>query len=145
MIVDVINFYGASDKVRESDIQNLVSRILSNYWWMKLEELAYVFNKGKEGHYGKIFGIISPKVISDWIKEYDLNERDMQIVDVNQTLNDSNTKQILSDEQLKEFYKNPDTSTTPPPDGSERMNERDDTNYASEKAEYFRKRHNPDQ
>jgi hypothetical protein len=147
MIEDVISFHGALGKIQEFEIENLVARILANYWWMKLEEIAYVFNKGKEGHYGKIYGTISTKTIYEWVQAYDTQERDHNRVFYNRDLQEkTNSDKVLSDEQLKEFYKNPDTSTIPAPDGSERMKDRNkgqDSDYEKQRAEYFKLRSDP--
>jgi hypothetical protein len=138
MIEDVISFYGAIDRVQDSEIENLVAKIFANYWWMKLEEIAYVFNLGKGGNYGKIYGIISVKVIYEWIQYYDMHERDHERIYYNQELSEKSSKERLSIEELKALYKNPDTSTPPPPDGSQRMVDREDQEYKKAKAEYFR-------
>lgn len=143
MIEDVLAFYGAMEKVDDNQIESLISRIFSNYWWMKVEEIAYVLNKGKNGHYGKIYGIISPKVITEWLYLYDIGERENEREWFNKELLEKTAKENkLSDEELKEFHKNPDVETVPPPDGSIRMidRERIDEDYKKAKLEYYRKK-----
>jgi len=53
----------------------MVGKIKEKYWFMKLEEIAFVFQNGIMGFY-KVYGKLTPAVILEWIHEYDINDRD---------------------------------------------------------------------
>lgn len=141
LIVDVLNHYESYGKVSEGFTTRLVQVVLAKYWWMKLEEIAYVFHKGKNGEYGRSNKNISSDTILDWLNQYDIEEREMEMMSYNKKLQDeTNKNQILSDEQVKDFYKNSIgvDNSVPVPDGSKRMNERNvdpekELNYQKEK------------
>lgn len=105
---------------------------------MKIEEIAYVLNRAKNGCYGRSYKNISADEILHWLNSYDLNEREQAMLDYNRSLQEkSNKAQILTDEQLKDFYKSSVgvDNSEPIPDGSKRSHERekDDSEYQKEK------------
>lgn len=138
LVEDVLNHYTASEKVPAGFIPRLVQTILAKYWWMKVEEIAYVFNKGKNGEYGRSNKNISQDFIMDWLHQYDINEREIEMLEHNRRLQEERNKaQILSDDQLKDFYKKNKgvDNSEPIPDGSKRTIERkmDESDYQIEK------------
>ena len=56
-------------------IVSTIDRIISQYWVLKIEELAYIFQSGAQGFYGKIYGSFKPSDLLDWIRQYDTGER----------------------------------------------------------------------
>lgn len=129
LVEDVLNHYATSDKVVMTGIiPRIVQSILAKYWWMKMEEIAYVFNKGKNGEYGRSNKNISQDVIMDWLHQYDVNEREIEMIDYNRKLQDERNKvKLLTDEEGQKWYKEAVGIDNTPnaPDGSKRMNERD--------------------
>lgn len=137
MIEDVFMHHNALEKVSVEVLKRIVNAILGKYWWMKIEEIAYVFNQGKNGAYGRSNKNLSPDEILNWIHTYDTNERETEIIEANRRLQQTSNNIILSDEQLKEFYKNSYgvDNSEPLPDGSKRNHERQkgDSEYQKEK------------
>jgi hypothetical protein len=109
---------------------------------MKIEELAYVFNKGKSLEYGKVYGNVSLAVLFDWINTYDLGERQEEIYHVNKELQEAgNGANKLSDEDLQALYKNVGIieEENSLPDSSVRWNDRKkekDIEYLKFKQQY---------
>lgn len=138
LVEDVLKHYESLGKVSDGFTPRLVQVVLGKYWWMKLEEIAYVFNKGKNGEYGRSNKNISSDTILDWLKQYELNERDEEMIAYNRKLQEeTNKNRILSDEQLKGFYKNAEgiDKTESIPDGSNRISDTKETDseYRKEK------------
>jgi hypothetical protein len=54
-----------------SESIKLVSNMIaSNYWNMKIDEIAYICRKGVSGDYGKNFGKFSYSMFGEWVKGY---------------------------------------------------------------------------
>lgn len=52
-----------------------LDRILEKYWFLNLEEIAYVFRKASDGEYGKVFGQLKVSDLLGWLHDYDIGER----------------------------------------------------------------------
>lgn len=83
LIVDTYIHFGAMSKTNEFEIGMLVKKILASYWWMKLEEIVYVFNGGKMGKYGKMYHALNHNYILEWFRTYDTEERGNFILNEN--------------------------------------------------------------
>jgi hypothetical protein len=125
MVEEVLMTFGALDKVSQLEVKKIVSKILASYWWLKLEEVAYVFNKGKNLHYGKVYGTPNEATFIDWLNLYDNSERGIEIDNQNKALKDSiNIGSKLSDAELDTLYKTKNINDPAFPDESRRMEER---------------------
>ncbi len=46
-------------------------RIITEYWFLRLEEIVLCIHRCKEGRYGKSYGKLSLENIFDWFNKYD--------------------------------------------------------------------------
>ena len=50
-------------------------QICSVFWYMKIEEIAFVIKNGIIGKYGKVYGSINISDVMGWLTGYDIEER----------------------------------------------------------------------
>lgn len=68
-------FEKLNNKFEEYEIPLIVEGILKQYYYLSLEEIAYVFNKGIMGTYLMPYNKLDSSVVFDWIHRYDSKER----------------------------------------------------------------------
>lgn len=84
---DVTDFLGGmEDKL----IGMLISQIKTNYWHLKIEEIAYVLGSAINGK-KKIYGKVTPIQVMNWFAEYDL-ERNLYYESENGKFKESNER-----------------------------------------------------
>lgn len=59
----------------EYEIPAIMDGILKQYYYLTLEEIAYVFNKGIIGTYVVPYNKLDSSVVFDWLHRYDSKER----------------------------------------------------------------------
>ena len=64
-----------NNKFEEYEIPMIMDGILKQYYYLTIEELAYVFNKGITGAYVMPYNKLDSSVVFDWIHRYDSRER----------------------------------------------------------------------
>lgn len=153
MVEDVFAAFGASEKVSTAEVKRITSKILTSYWWLKIEELAYVFNKGKRMEYGKVYPIPTEANFYDWINQYDQSERTPQCDLIAREESDS-LKMLnrLDEAGVKELYEKATEvkNVEPFPDETLRTSERfkadktkdliKEEQFRKEREEYFKNR-----
>jgi len=76
MIEDFFDFFKLSNKPdSEADLVPIVLLVQQEFYYLKLEEIAYVLHGAKAGRYGKIYNRVDGSVICDFLREYDKHER----------------------------------------------------------------------
>ena len=75
----LFRFMGATSNVFDEDVIELSEAILAKYYYMKFEELMYVFNRGKLGKYGITYGKPTMATVMLWLEAYDTGERMQEI------------------------------------------------------------------
>jgi hypothetical protein len=53
--------------------------VLEKYWYLRPEEIMYVFKQGKLGAYGPVYNKLDAPTILTWIHKYDTDERIRQV------------------------------------------------------------------
>lgn len=127
LVQDIITHYNASERVSEDYSKRIVNNLIEKFWWIRVEEIAYVFNRAKNGAYGKVYGVPSEHTFFEWFREYELNDRENEILSINRKLQAGSTfNEKLDNKMLEALYKNKGIDNTPSaPDGSERAEDRD--------------------
>ena len=74
----------------EREIMITASNLIKRFWYLKLEELAIVFDRAKSMDYGKVYRL-DEGVITEWVLLYEKTERDNYIYDGNSRLKDEST------------------------------------------------------
>lgn len=95
MLKDVTIFYDVTWQP-EAELK-VIDSIISIYWHLKIEELAYIFRNGIDGVYGQVYGKLSPATVLQWISGYDA-ERDAFYVDRNSSYKEGYDKQFRETE-----------------------------------------------
>jgi hypothetical protein len=86
-----------------NDYQVLEASMLltEKYYFLKIEELIYIFKNAKLGRYGKSFNRIDIQVIGEWIDKYLTSDERAEYFEI------ENTKHKIKNETpLKDIYKN---------------------------------------
>ncbi|WP_460983707.1 hypothetical protein [Spirosoma fluminis] len=90
---------------RMSPVQMLdaARHILKTYWYFKPEEIAYVFDQGRSGKYGKSYNRLDLEVLTNWLHAYDTDER-LSICERGRSENVDNEEQKLSTQAVVDSY-----------------------------------------
>ena len=93
-ITDVVMFFNVGKTMNEQQLIQTVDLILQNYWYLRISEFKYLFNKAKIGAYGKLYDRIDGSIIFEWIDKY-LEERKEALIQ-NQIQKQQEAKKDLS-------------------------------------------------
>jgi hypothetical protein len=83
----------------------LQQSIFKRYYYLTIEEYAYVLLKGALGEYGKIYDRLDFTVILEWFEKYDTTERMAYLEKKNQNEKVNNAKELK--ESISLLYANP--------------------------------------
>lgn len=91
-----------TNTLNTTQIANLTTKIGKTYYYLRFEELLYVFERGAGGKLGPSYNKLDTEIIEKWIEYYDVHER----TDVAISLANSGHTfaKPLSDEELRDFY-----------------------------------------
>jgi hypothetical protein len=95
----LFRFMGATSNVHDEDIIELSEAILCTYYYMKFEELLYVFNRGKLGKYGTTYGKPTMATVMQWLEAYDTGER-MQVIEDRRVQKKANAESLMLSPEL---------------------------------------------
>jgi hypothetical protein len=73
--------------------------IVAKYWYLRIEELAYIMREGIGGRWGKLYDRFDEAVIMEWIQTYELGER-QGFLDSFVSTNQDAPKQLLGNADL---------------------------------------------
>lgn len=79
---DLVMFFNVGKTMNSAQVLQTVDLILDQYWYLRLSEFKYCFNKAKLGAYGKVYDRIDGAVIFGWIELY-LTERKDAVIEAN--------------------------------------------------------------
>lgn len=105
LIIWVLSKLNVQRTVRDNQVLGIYQMIVDNYFYLKLSELKYCFQKGLSGTYGKLYGKIDETDFANWLNEY-VKERDDYVSRKKE--NDSNIqkkteKELKPNKQNKRF------------------------------------------
>lgn len=111
LITQVIEYFNLRNNMNAMQIIRLSQTIQRKYYFLKLEEIVMILRDGKDGVFGKTLQL-SPDIIMGWFDSYD-TKRMNYVHDIRTLEHDKNKKgnitlPILSNEDLKRFYKQED-------------------------------------
>jgi len=78
--------------------------LIDKYWYLRLEEFAYVFKQAKLGKYGKVYDRLDMQVISEWLNAYDTGERLAELERKHQLDQKTEADDLLSREEVQRCY-----------------------------------------
>ena len=79
---DLVMFFNVGKTMNPQQIVQTVDLILENYWYLRISEFKYCFNRAKIGTYGKLYDRIDGAIILEWLDLY-LNERKQTVIEAN--------------------------------------------------------------
>ncbi|WP_460963010.1 hypothetical protein [Spirosoma litoris] len=82
---------------------DLIARISGTYYYLRLDEILYVFEKGINGKFGRTFNTLDASVVMGWIEKYDVNERTERAIELARS-NQGEQQKHLTKAELTEFY-----------------------------------------
>ncbi len=92
MIDDLTRFFKTRSSFgEENEVWITASNIAKRFWYLKLEELAIIFDRAKNMRYGKVYDRLDEATITEWIVRYDQGEREEWLYDSNNRLKDEAT------------------------------------------------------
>lgn len=105
MISNVNDFFNVSRPMNAVQIMETAKLIAKVYYYLKFEEIKFVFENAKTGKWGKIYERLDGSVIMDWFQFYD-NDRTIEIEIKRQS--DLKAKQkdetVINYDELKKMY-----------------------------------------
>ncbi len=82
IVTELIESFNVGKTMNDMQVVFTVNGIKEDYFFLKPEELKFVFNKAKKGGYGTMYDRIDAAVIFGWIEEF-LKERTQVCIDQN--------------------------------------------------------------
>ncbi|WP_460910622.1 hypothetical protein [Spirosoma areae] len=62
-------------RMNASQMLDAARHILKTFWYFKPEEIAYAFDQGRAGRYGKVYNRLDLEILEGWLLAYDIDER----------------------------------------------------------------------
>lgn len=96
----------AANSLSTIQTADLTVRIGKQYYYLRMEELVYVFNRAQNGVYGKDYNRLDAPTVMGWIEQYDVNERTPLVVSLHERAaqqSDQKAVRHASDEELQEY------------------------------------------
>jgi len=92
LIEDITRFFKTKTSFgNEEDVVSVAESIIDRFWYLKLEELAIIFDRAKNMRYGKVYDRLDEATITEWIVRYEEGEREQWLYDSNNRLKDEAT------------------------------------------------------
>lgn len=79
MVIDHVKFFSVGKSMDDGQVVNTVNLIISEYGWLKLEDIAVCFKNRRLGKYGKLFDVLDGSIILQDLSTY-VQER-MNLID----------------------------------------------------------------
>ena len=77
-LYDLSEYCGCRDKLQGKSLEECVSVIAAEFYYLKVSELMLFFHWFKSGRYGRFYGYVDPLVITTSLREF-LKERNIEI------------------------------------------------------------------
>lgn len=70
MITDLVEFINAGKTMNPDQITQTAAMIITDYNWLKVEDIKVCFTNGKRGHYGQLYDRLDGQIIFQWLNQY---------------------------------------------------------------------------
>lgn len=70
MITDLVEFINAGKTMNQDQIAQTAAMIITDYNWLKVEDMKVCFTNGKRGHYGQLYDRLDGQIIFQWLNQY---------------------------------------------------------------------------
>lgn len=75
-LVKLYLFYGTDEVRAVQYIQLLLESVFKRYWHLTPEDIQLFAERAMLGHYGKVYGQLTPAVVMQWLDEYSVRRYD---------------------------------------------------------------------
>lgn len=80
MLVELVaEQFNVKESFSDVQIVDCTLSILEKYWYLRPEEIMYVFKQAKLGKYGPVYNRLDTQTILTWLHKYDTDERLTQV------------------------------------------------------------------
>ncbi|GAB3783223.1 hypothetical protein GCM10028818_40730 [Spirosoma horti] len=62
-------------RMNPAQMLDAARHITKSFWYFKPEEIAYAFDQGRSGRYGKVYNRLDLEILEGWLLAYDTTER----------------------------------------------------------------------
>ena len=76
MLSTLQDSFSVKNKMTPAALNICAQTLIKKYWYLRPEELLYCFGEARNGTYGTAFNRIDQPTVMEWIRTYDLNDRD---------------------------------------------------------------------
>jgi hypothetical protein len=98
-----------SDSVHKMNVSQslmLVNNLLTDFYYIKLEEVIFVLKEGRNGKWGKIYNRVDADIVYNWFREYAKERIEMaEQMSYREHHNNKATKLTIDEEKMVELYK----------------------------------------
>jgi hypothetical protein len=77
MVADLVLSFNVGKNMGNDQIVKTVDTIKTDYYFLKISELKFIFSEASKGRYGKVFDRIDLAIICGWIDEFIIQRDDM--------------------------------------------------------------------
>lgn len=104
MLCDLVESFNVGKTMNDMQIVFAVETIQREYWYLKPDELKFIFTNAKTGKYGTTYDRIDCQIICDWIEKY-VVERTQIAIDENIEKNKQHRLSEINYDLLKTIKK----------------------------------------
>lgn len=141
LIQNLEYYYGVKERLSPQQIAEMNHGLARRFWYLKLEELIYVFTKAKTGFYGSLFKRgarrIDSDLLSSWIDEYDRTERQQAVETVKVAQSNAYKNQSPLKGDMQELYERYKQEGEQDPAWKRKEPKEDSDDFQKFKAMYF--------
>lgn len=99
--------YNVTRGLSDEQCEQISEDIISDFWYLRLNEVVFACKKGVSGGYGKGYSKVDKETIFEWINEYNKSDRESTIYSQRIEKAQQQKEQIEKEAQLvREAYKN---------------------------------------
>ena len=101
-VVSLVGSINITKTLTTFQIKEIAIEVLSEFFYLSVVEIGYVFRKAKRGEYGKLYGALSIMDVLTWFKEY---SEERAIVFVQESTKDRHNDSTMRSEEREQWNK----------------------------------------
>jgi len=100
-VVSLVGSINITKTLTTFQIKEIAIEVLSEFFYLSVVEIGYVFRKAKRGEYGKLYGALSMLDVLTWFREYSEERTQVFIQDSTKDRHNDNSMRSEEREQWK--------------------------------------------
>lgn len=107
LVANLARSFNLSNTINNAQLLEMSLLIMEKYYYLKIEELAYVFKNAKLGQYGKVYNRLDIQIICEWIETYLVSEERISLFEKESQKykQAEKEKSVMSDKSRERFKK----------------------------------------